>query len=226
MVLGDSVDLGPLQLGGRHRKGDELEGVIGNGDVAADGAPNLRAELAIDQVDQEREVPLQEGHPCLAGHFLVVLTGLLLDTLSVRLLNDLVHVFVESVKEVADELLGVVLSIPLEHAVELAELVLKLDRSDNSLLSIPCLEHEIGVGVQNLAFGAQGVVIVLEVLVLLGEEELGQLSGVAEALETRVHEAGVPQVPESDLPHLGELGLLNETRLAVTSDPVLVIHVR
>ena len=171
------------------RSEDDLEGVEGHAAVAAGGADDHGLELPVEVVGDGRVVALEEAHPALLGHLLLVLAERALHLLDVGLVEHAVRVLVHDVQQLAQELLRVVLREALEGRHVLPHALLELVRPQLALLRLSVAVEQRVELLQQPPLRPQRVVLVDEPQHVRLQEHLLQHLAVEEALQRRVHVA-------------------------------------
>jgi len=144
-------------------------------------------------------IPSNVALPCFHGLFTNAEAGVDFTVDGCGFGEDSVHILMESLQEVAKELLTVLLVVPAEPRRESVDSPLETAGVHDPPPLLPeALDHR-GEGLdQGALHGGVGGVDFPHVLVI--QQVVGQLPGVGQALEDRVHEASVANVPEATRP--------------------------
>lgn len=155
--------------------------------IPAHSALERTLELPHEQILHHRILHLRVPLPHLVG--LLVVRQRFVDLQRLPL-DARVRRIVQRIEEEAQKLLGVLLRTPAVHAMLAREGRLQFGRRHGSLARRPHLPDQLGEFVQNALIlgGRPGVGALAQVV--------GQLAGVAEALDDGVHEAGVADVAQ------------------------------
>ena len=189
----DPVGLGDGQL---HRR-ESLESALL---VLAHGALHGAFVLALHEVYDDGLVSSQVQLPVRVRFLLV--GALQLWHLDVLLLPDAINVLVQLVEQLGEKLGGVVLVVPHEHQVVLAEGLLEVARIHVTIAArlVPHLIVQPGQVRDNLALGAQRVLFIDLAMEGHREQVLAKAVQVGKALKCTVHVARVAQVVQPDDP--------------------------
>ena len=189
----DLVGLGDRQL---HR-GEGLKSALL---ILADGALDGAFVLALHEVDNDGLVSLQVQLPVRVRFLLV--GALQLGHLDILLLPDAIHVLVQLIEQLGEKLGGVVLVVPHEHQVVLAEGLLEVARIHVAIAArlVPHLIVKPGQVRDDLAFGAQWVLLIDLARERHREQVLAKAVKVGKALQSTVHVTRVAQVVQPDNP--------------------------
>lgn len=155
-------------------------------------------ELALHQVDNYRLISLQVQLPERIRFLLVC--AFQVGHLDVLLLLDSVHVFVQLVEQLGEELLRVMLIVAYEHLVVLREDFLELAGVHVPRMArlVPYLVEQLRELTDDFAVGPQRVLAVDLVSEAHREQVLPKALQVGQALERTIHVARVTQVVEAD----------------------------
>jgi len=92
------------------------------------------------------------------------------------------------------------LAVTLELLSVFAKDALEHSGSDYGVILVPHLVEEFGVGLNQSATSAQGVLLVQVIFESLVDEILCELPTVTQALQTAIHIAGVAQITKANFP--------------------------
>ena len=153
----------------------------------------------MEKVTDDTLIPIDMLIPCFLGGFSIALS-FSVSLLHVWLLVLLVKILRHEVEDSVDALLRVVLTITLEGHVVLTKDPLEKVWPHYLVAIFPHFRDQLGPRLHQTALGSERVLDFLfdERFVFPIEEELRELISIGEALDTRVHVAGVSEVRQTD----------------------------
>ncbi|KAL7546254.1 hypothetical protein ACHAWF_012767 [Thalassiosira exigua] len=212
----------------RHGEGEVHERVEADADAAApDSAvrhpPSTShrvPQLSLEQVHDDGLVPSQVVRPGRDGVPLVVGAVAVL-VLHVRFDFHPIEVLVDPVQQKRQQLLGVLLLVPLELRRELRQVGLERPRVVRRPRSQPEVLRQLGVARHERASRAEEVLAVDLGAVVVPQEVIREGDGVRQTLEAAVHEARVAQVGQPHPPGAG-VAVVSAPGTVASSAAVLV----
>ena len=131
---------------------------------------------------------------------LLLISALQVRHLDILLILHSVHIFVELVQKLSEELGTIMLVVPLKHYIMLAKSFLKLARIHVAIAArlVPHLEVQLGQLGHDFAFGTERVLQIDLISEAHRKQVLAEALEVRQALQRAIHVARVAQVVQAD----------------------------